>query len=368
MPASDNDTIEEINIKLQRPTAGEVRKFATGEAVFLAPLPVPTGDTPMDLDGSFIEINESFLDIGSSNFNKAFQTQAMIGLVMAFIITCVVIGPLIIGLTAFGDPYGRSFTDNFLEFFFPGLEFAMWGALGFSAMGIYVILSSTFNKTRSRPIRFHRQRREVCFFPNGSDDPVIQPWEELVAWLSVSTESTGESIISTYTFGMAFDDPKSDKVHFVNQGVATPLHGLGKWEAIRVYMEKGPEFCPGQAPYEGRHTFDKERQDMHEEYQHNERSALGVGWWYLTHLITWWRFPYWVAEWDHRFSMKSLPESIAEWSNPLPSEQWVKPSSALNEQSAKIERAFAQGQDFMTYFKANLSKTEAKESADSSAL
>ncbi len=129
-----------------------------------------------------------------------------------------------------------------------------------------------------------------------------------------------------------------------------------------------PEFCPGKAPYEGRHTFDQERQDMHEEYQHNGRSALGVGWWNLTHLNTWWRFPYWVAEWDHRFSMKSLPESIADWSKPLPSEQWAKPSAALKKQSMKIEKAFAQGQDFMTYFKTNLSKNEEKAPVDSSAL
>jgi hypothetical protein len=66
--------------------------------------------------------------------------------------------------------------------------------------------------------------------------------------------------------------------------------------------------------------------------------------------------------------MKSLPESIADWSKPLPPEQWAKPSQALKEQSAKIEKAFAQGQDFMTYFNANLSKTDAKESAGSSAL
>ncbi|MHC8336665.1 hypothetical protein [Pseudomonas sp. HLT2-19-2] len=211
-------------------------------------------------------------------------------------------------------------------------------------------------------LRFNRQRREVCFFPEGSDVPVIQPWEETVSWLSISTGVTGVGVTSAYTFGMAFDDSKADVVHFVRQAVMTPAHGLGKWEAIRVYMEKGPEFCPGKAPYEGRGTFDKERQDMHEEHQHNERSAFGVGWWYLTHLITWWRFPYWVAEWDHRFSMKSLPDSIAEWSKSLPTEQWAKPSQALKEQSAKIEKVFAQGQDFMTYFKANLNEIKTEES------
>ncbi|WP_414910826.1 DUF6708 domain-containing protein [Pseudomonas sp. IT-P44] len=353
---------DEFDIKQQRPAAGETRRFATGEALFLSPLPVPTGQIPSDLGGSIVEINDIYLDIGSSSFGKAFQARAMIGRCMGFKISCLLVLPTIMGLSTFNNPFGRNFSWYFSEFFEFGLWISGWGGAAFAIIGCYVVISSTLTKSRTHPIRFNRQRREACFFPNNSDEPVIQPWEELVAWLSVSTGSTGEGIISTYTFGMAFDDPKSDKVHFVNQGVATAIHGLGKWEAIRIYMEKGPEFCPGKAPYEGRHTFDKERQDMHEEYQHNERSALGVGWWYLTHLITWWRFPYWVAEWDHRFSMKSLPESIAEWSKPLPSEQWAKPSQALKEQSAKIEKAFAQGQDFMTYFKANLNANKTEES------
>ena len=337
----------------QRPVAGESRRFATGEALFFSPLPIPTGQTPMDLGGSFLDVNDTYLDVGSSNFNKAFQTRAMIANAMLLLIVSSIVGPFIAGLTSIGDPYGRTFINIFIEFFATGAVFGVWIAAGAAVLGLYVVISSTLTKSRTRPIRFNRQRREVCFFPNNSDVPVIQPWEELVAWLSVSTGSTGEGIISTYTFGMAFDDPKSDTVHFVNQGVATPIHGLGEWEAIRVYMEKGPLYCPGKAPYEGRHTFDQERADMHEEYQHNERSALGVGWWYLTHLITWWRFPYWVAEWDHGYSMKALPDSIADWSKPLPPEQWATPSAELVVQSARIEKAFAQGQSFMEYFNAS---------------
>ena len=62
--------------------------------------------------------------------------------------------------------------------------------------------------------------------------------------------------------------------------------------------------------------------------------------------------------------MKSLPNSIAEWSKSLPPEQWAKPSQALKEQSVKIEKAFAQGQDFMTYFKANLNESNTEESVN----
>ncbi|WP_392887373.1 DUF6708 domain-containing protein [Pseudomonas migulae] len=353
MSAEINQPVDRWDLKNQRPTAGESRHFATGEAVFFSPLPVPTGQTPMDLGGCFIEINDAYLDVGSSNFNKAFQTRVMIASAMLLLIVSWIVGPFIAGLMSIGDPYGRTFIYIFMEFFPTGAAIGAWGTAGAAVLGVYVVISSTLTKSRTRPIRFNRQRREVCFFPNNYDEPVIQPWEELVAWISISTGSTGVGIVSTYTLGMSFDDPKFDKVHFVNQSVATPIHGLSEWEAIRVYMEKGPQYCPGVAPYEGRHTFDQERADMHEEYRHKERSVIGVGWWYLSHVITWWRFPYWVAEWDHGYSMKSLPNSIADWSKPLPPEQWVQPSTELILQSAKIEKAFAQGENFMTYFDAS---------------
>ncbi|WP_366394749.1 DUF6708 domain-containing protein [Pseudomonas chlororaphis] len=354
MASKNTSSSDELDLKQQRPVAGETRRFATGEAVFFSPLPVPTGPSPIDLGGSFLEVNDTFLDVGSSNINKAFQARVMIASGMLVVILCLLVLPTFVGLAGLNNPFGRSFWYYFSDLFKFGLWMSLWGGLSAAILGGYAVISTTLKKARTRPIRFNRQRREVCFFPDGSDEPVIQPWEDTVAWLSVSTGSTGVGVMSNYTFGMAIDNPKADTVHFLTQEVMTPIHGLGKWEAIRVYMEKGPQFCPGKAPYEGRHTFDKEREDMREEYQHQERSLLGVGWWYLSHFISLWRIPYWIAEWDHRYSMKALPDSIDEWSKPLPPEQWAQPSAALKEQTAKIEKAFANGQDFMSYFKADL--------------
>ncbi|WP_374011531.1 DUF6708 domain-containing protein [Pseudomonas cichorii] len=353
---------DEIDLKHNRPRAGEIRPFATGESLFLSPLPVPTGQMPIDLGGSFLEVNDVYLDVGSSNQGKAFQARMAVMLPMAAIIVCIVVAPILGGLGTFFNPFGRTFWYYFSDLFGFGLWMSLWtGGLG-ALIGLYAVVSTTRTKARTRPIRFNRQRREVCYFPDGYDKPVIQPWEDTVAWVSVSTGFTGVGVMSTYTFGMAIDDPVGDKVHFLRQGVPTPLHGLAKWEAIRVYMEKGPDFCPGKATHEGAHTFDKEREDMREEYQHKERSALGVGWWYLTHIVTLWRVPYWIAAWDQRYTMKALPDSIADWSKPLPPEQQAKPSPALKQQSADLEKAFAQGQDFMTYFKANLSEAKTEES------
>ncbi|MBU1330748.1 MAG: hypothetical protein KJ884_07560 [Gammaproteobacteria bacterium] len=313
----------------------------------------------MDLGGSFLEVNDTYLDVGQSNFNKAFQAQLMIWVFMSVLIVCLIVGPTIVGLGTFGDLYGRSFVSLAAEMLPSGALIALLGGGLFAILGCYSVISTTLQKARTRPMRFNRQRREVCYFPSGSDEPIIQPWEELVAWVSVSTGTTGEGIMSTYTLGMALDNPKTDKTHFLNQGVLTPAHGLSKWEAIRVYMEKGPAFCPGKAPYEGRHTFDEERESMREAYRGGYCSAFGVAFWYVRNVVTWWRFPYWVAEWDHRYSMKPMPASIEQWSQPLPPTQWAKPSSALLEQTAQIEKAFAQGQSFMDYFNSTLGYTSA---------
>jgi hypothetical protein len=344
----------DFDLKTQRPSAGEMRSFATGQALFLTPLPLPTGHAPMDLGGSFLEVNDTYLDVGQSNFNKAFQAQLMIWAVMSGLIVCLIVAPLLAGAMTFGDPHGRSFMNHALWILPSSATMALLGGDFFAILGATAVIRTTLQKTRTRPMRFNRQRREVCYFPSGSDEPIIQPWEELVAWVSVSTGTTGEGIMSTYTLGMALHNPKTDKTHFLNQGVLTPAHGLSKWEAIRVYMEKGPAFCPGKAPYEGRHTFDEERESMREAYRGGYCSAFGVAFWYVRNVVTWWRFPYWVAEWDHSYSMKPMPASIEQWSQPLPPAQWAKPSSELLAQTAEIEKAFAKGQSFMDYFNSTL--------------
>ncbi|MEI6859311.1 MAG: hypothetical protein V5788_05935, partial [Shewanella sp.] len=77
-------------------------------------------------------------------------------------------------------------------------------------MSAYAILSSTYQKSRQRPMRFNRQKREVCYFPSGSDSPVICPWEQLITWVASSSGTTGSNIMTTYTFGMAIEDKAND--------------------------------------------------------------------------------------------------------------------------------------------------------------
>jgi hypothetical protein len=101
----------DFDLKQQRPSAGEVRRFATGQALFLAPLPLPTGHIPMDLGGSFLQVNDTYLDAGQSNFNKAFQAQLAIWGTMCIPMMCLIVLPLWLGFGSFFDPHGRSFMN-----------------------------------------------------------------------------------------------------------------------------------------------------------------------------------------------------------------------------------------------------------------
>jgi hypothetical protein len=346
---SKNKT-QNFDITGEQAVAGSTVAFPTGEALFLSPLPVPTGQLPFDLDGSIVEINETYLDLGSTNSGKIFQAQIMITNIMLVILFFFAFTPFIAGATAWGNPHGVTFwsrADAVLDYTY---NLALWLIAMTTLIALYVIFGSTIKKTKTRPIRFNRQKREICYFPENSDTPIIRPWEETIAWISISFNTTGVGLIKTYTLGIAIEDKANGLTHYINNTVPSPYHGIGQWEAIRTYMEKGPDYCPEKSTPEGLHTFDVKRKELHSE----QKGMIAKSWWLLTHLISWWKIPYLIAEWDHQHSMKAMPETINEWSKPIPKLQWAHPSPELSDQTSKIEKAFSQGQDFMSYFKSTL--------------
>ncbi|MEE9103921.1 hypothetical protein VXJ36_27275, partial [Pseudomonas nitroreducens] len=121
----------------------------------------------MDLGGNFLAINEVYLDVGTSNYNKALQAPMAVGSVMLPWIVCWIVLPLTVGLATIGNPY-TTFWGNV----WGGLPvFSVIALCGGGAMGAlmtYSVISSTRQKARVRPLRFNRQRREVCYLPEGS--------------------------------------------------------------------------------------------------------------------------------------------------------------------------------------------------------
>jgi hypothetical protein len=206
-------------------------------------------------------------------------------------------------------------------------------------------------KSRVVPTRFNRQRREVCFVPRGHQEPIFVPWEELVAWVTEARGVTEYGVQRQYGFGVGFVHPQTGEKYTLEfQAYGLP-QAISNWEAIRAYMEYEVHTLkeiqdplelqgPDDPPWEGVHVFRNARARLHQ-----RRRAGEVGWfhtlgWYLNHLSTFWSLPYHLVDWEvkkiQKMNRRALPEAMQRWCEPLPEEQWAKPSEELERLSQKV--------------------------------
>ncbi|PWE42069.1 hypothetical protein C9I49_19700 [Pseudomonas prosekii] len=201
------------------------------------------------------------------------------------------------------------------------------------------------------PTRFNRQRRQVCFMPEDATEPVFVPWESLSAWVIEAQGATQYGIQRQYGMGIGFQHGENlTSVEFRCFGL--PI-AISHWEAIRGYMEyeindlktiQDPQDLqnPGDPPHEGLHTFHNARARMHQQIRDGERNRLSGFFWYLYHVMTLWTIPNHVTEWEVRRIQKmaphAMPEVMQQWSEPLPKEQWAKPSEELMRMSEQVRQ------------------------------
>ncbi|MQT39329.1 hypothetical protein GHO31_24990 [Pseudomonas sp. FSL R10-2172] len=229
-------------------------------------------------------------------------------------------------------------------------KFALWGNLFVLGMFFCIWLHHHKLFTKVIPTRFNRQRREVCFMPDGATEPLFVPWESLSAWVVQGQSATQYGITRHYGMGMGFMH-EGELVSVEFQCGALQL-AIANWEAVRGYMEyelndlqaiQDPlELqAPGDPSHEGLHTFRNARASLHRRIREKE-----VGWvygffWYVYHVMTLWTLPNHLVEWEikriAKVGRKALPEAMREWSEPLPPEQWAKPSAELLRLSAKVK-------------------------------
>ncbi|WP_256575269.1 hypothetical protein [Pseudomonas sp. PA27(2017)] len=80
---------------------------------------------------------------------------------------------------------------------------------------------------------------------------------------------------------------------------------------------------------------------MRRRYSEGEVGAWYVFGWYLYHVMTLWTLPFRLTEWEiariKRMHRQDIPETMQAWSQPLPKEQWAKPSEELQRQSQQVE-------------------------------
>ena len=328
--------------------AGDIEFCLAGRQTYLAPLPLPAAAEPCCPYIS--DYNDIYLDFGGGEPN-VFSYQVNLGL--PFSAACLIAFgfPLLGGFLGWVLGFGsEDILDAISGIFLVAWKFALWGNLFVLGMFFCIWLHHHKLFTKVIPTRFNRQRREVCFMPDGATEPLFVPWESLSAWVVQGQSATQYGITRHYGMGMGFMH-EGELVSVEFQCGALQL-AIANWEAVRGYMEyelndlqaiQDPlELqAPGDPSHEGLHTFRNARASLHRRIREKE-----VGWvygffWYVYHVMTLWTLPNHLVEWEikriAKVGRKALPEAMREWSEPLPPEQWAKPSAELLRLSAKVK-------------------------------
>jgi hypothetical protein len=294
---------------------GTTKKRLLSRNDYLAPLPIPTGEKPQDVLNIIWRKNEVFIDIGNYSIGSAVMVMwpsLMVFLLMGYI------------------------TPE------PGM---IWiGALIIIGIPSMILIHGLFREV-PLPVRFNRQRREVCV-PRDDGEYWIVPWETVTAAATQqsSVSQAGRATMGLLIIGFENPDPQAgeDNKHFslgFNCGGGTTAMAL--WECMRSYMEIGPEAAPEAAALNSGANL-----RYYIDYLNDKAKERG---WFLTLL---WEGVFGVfifnaplATYLQRKKLYPPPDllypEITEWSKPLPPEQWAKRSPELEAAIAEREAEMA---------------------------
>jgi len=299
---------------MSTPPAGSTKKRLLSRNDYLAPLPIPTGRKPSDVLNVIWRKNDVFLDVGSYSIGSA--VMVMWPMVMLFL---------------------------GLAYFFEDPDALVLGAC-IMVIPIFLLIQGLFREV-PLPVRFNRQRREVCV-PRDDGEYWIVPWETVTA---AATEQSSVSQAGRATMGLliiGFENPdpqaREDNKHFslgFNCGGGTTAMAL--WECMRSYMEVGPEAAPEAAALNSGANL-----RYYIDYLNDKAKERG---WFLT--VLWegvfgiFIFNAPLATYLQRKKLYPPPDllypEIIEWSKPLPPEQWTKRSPELEAAIAQREAELA---------------------------
>ncbi|BBP68541.1 hypothetical protein PHLH6_05450 [Pseudomonas sp. Seg1] len=303
---------------MSTPPAGATEKRMFSRNDYLAPLPIPTGRKPSDVLNIIWRKNEVFLDIGNYSIGSA--VMVMWPMVMLFL-----------GLAyLFKDP-----------------DALILGAC-IMVIPIFFLIQGLFREV-PLPIRFNRQRREVCV-PRDNGEYWIVPWETVTAAATQqsSVSQAGKATMGLLVIGFETPDPHAtdDNKHFslgFNCGDGTTAMAL--WECMRSYMEIGPEAVEDQTA-----RFDRSK-GIWATYLDDLIKAAKLRGWFVT--VLWegfcgiFIFNTLLIDVLERWKLNPPPDlpypDIIEWSKPLPPEHWAKRSPELEAAIAKREAELAVG-------------------------
>ncbi|WP_366856018.1 DUF6708 domain-containing protein [Pseudomonas sp. 21LCFQ010] len=283
-----------------------------------SPLPLPTGRSPSDASDIAWRKNEVFLDINQYNTGTAatliwFNVILYLSLALALknltpnVVPWLLITSLAITLAT-------------LPIFYKGLK-----------------------KPTPLPVRFNRQRREICVM-RAQDVYWIIPWESVIATAHYTSETARRSGMSLGFLNVRFDSPHPRErvekdCHELTFNCPDEEMAASYWEYIRTYMESGPD-----AVHEPSRKFTRTK-GIFASYLDDLKEAAKRKGWILT--LIWDGFfglvffNVLLADYLERKKLYPLPDldhpDIIEWSKPLPPEQWARPSAEFQVALAEYE-------------------------------
>ena len=305
------------------PKAGASKKGLLSQQDYLAPLPIPTGKNPKDMLNIIWRKNDFFLDVG--NYSIGTSVMVLWPMLMMFISLA----------------YFTSDTD------------ILWVGAGITGIPTLMLIY-TLSQPTPLPIRFNRQRREVCV-PREDGEYWIVPWETVTAAAAQSSSVSQAGRLTSGLLFIGFDNPdpdaKEDNKHFMwgfNCGGNEAAMAL--WECMRSYMEIGPQALPQTNDFEGGRDSLKGRgllwgtccAYVNSFWQHLRDGELGhAAWLVLSIFLFGGPLIFMLQIWKLSPPPDLTHPDIIEWSKPLPPEQWAKRSPELEAAIAQREAELA---------------------------
>jgi len=154
-----------------------------------------------------------------------------------------------------------------------GLTISLIGTPTLLALTLGVWLYNHLQHKTVIATRFNRQRREVCFVPEGHTEPIFVPWEQVSAWVIEARGVTQYGVQSQFAMGVGFHHAPSGRDYTLEFATGGLGMAVGNWEAIRAYMDHEIHSLkdiqdpfdlqgPNDLPHEGLHTFYNARERM----------------------------------------------------------------------------------------------------------
>ncbi|MFJ2541222.1 MULTISPECIES: hypothetical protein [unclassified Pseudomonas] len=309
---------------MSTPPAGTTGKRIFSRNDYLAPLPIPTGEKPCDVLNTIWRKNEVFLDIG--NYSIGSTVMVMWPSLMVFV---------------------------FMGFITPDPGLIWIAALLIIGIPSIFVIQGLFREV-PLPIRFNRQRREVCV-PRNDGEFWIVPWETVTAAATQhsSVSQAGKATMGLLVIGFENPDPHAteDNKHFslgFNCGGGTTAMAL--WECMRSYMEIGPQVLPqtndfegGREKLRGRGVFWGICCEYVDGIRHHlvAQEVGKAAWLIIAAVLLGAPLAMMLQEWKLSPPPELSNPDIIEWSKPLLPEQWTKRSPELEEAIVKREAELA---------------------------